>query len=80
MNSFEYLKTSPMRNMPWIKRGMRVMIYGKPGLVTAGAGGYVRVRFDGEKRSVPCHPHSAAVYYNEDGSVLKDYKEQPGEA
>lgn len=80
MNSFEYLKTSPFRNMPWIKRGMVCEIDGKRGVVTAGAGGYVRIRFDGMKFSKPCHPHYEAVYYDDKGNVVKDYREKQGEA
>lgn len=74
MNSFEYLRTSPVRNMPWIKRGVRCEMGGKPGVVTAGDGGYIRVRLNGEKRSGRYHPHWQAVYYNEDRSILKDYR------
>jgi hypothetical protein len=70
VSTFEYLKTSPTRNMPWIKRGMVCEIAGKRGVVTAGDGGYVRVRLDGEKHSRRYHPHWQAVYY-EDGTILK---------
>lgn len=79
MNSFEYLKTSPTRNMPWIRKGMRCNMDGRDGTVTVGDGGYVRVRFDGEKHSHPCHPHWMMTYYREDGSILKDYKEKAQE-
>lgn len=76
MNSFEYLKTSPYRDMPWIKRGMRCNMDGKNGVVTAGAGGSIHVRFDGDNWSHVCHPHWQMTYYNEDGTILKDYKQQ----
>lgn len=38
------------------RRGMRVAVDGRPGVLTTGAGHYIRVRFDGERHSVPCHP------------------------
>ena len=61
--------------MPWIKRGLICEINGKCGVVTAGDGSYVRVRYDGDKHSVRCHPHWQAVYYNDDGTILKDYRD-----
>lgn len=75
MNSFDYLRTSPTRNMPWIKRGMTCEIDGKRGVVIGGKGGYVRVRYDGAKYPVVCHPHWRAVYYDDNGQVIKDYRE-----
>lgn len=41
-----------------VKRGMRVIHEGSHGVVTCGDGAHVRVRFDGEKFSRPCHPLS----------------------
>ena len=38
------------------RRGMRVTVDGRPGTLTSGDGHYIRVRFDGERRSAPCHP------------------------
>lgn len=39
-------------------RGTRVTVDGRPGVVTGATSGssYIRVRFDGERRSRPCHP------------------------
>lgn len=75
MPSFDYLKA--YRGMPWIKRGMPVDMNGKRGVVTRSApGGGLRIRFDGEKRSKPCHPHWQMTYYNKDGSVRHDYKKK----
>jgi hypothetical protein len=76
MNSFEYLKTSPTRNMPWIRRGLRCNMDGRWGVVTAGSGGGIRVRFDGEKHSKPCHPHWQMTYYDQNGNIIKDYKQE----
>lgn len=41
-----------------VKRGMRVVHHGDCGTVTCGDGQYVRVRFDGRRRSDRCHPLS----------------------
>lgn len=39
------------------KRGMRVTVDGKPGVITASARGpYIMVRFDGDKFSRAAHP------------------------
>lgn len=38
------------------RRGMRVRADGNLGTITCGDGQYVRVRLDGEKRSLPYHP------------------------
>lgn len=40
------------------KRGQRVTVNGKPGVVTSydRTHMYINVRFDGDKRPVPCHP------------------------
>ena len=40
-----------------VKRGVRVRVFdGREGRVTSGAGNYIRVRLDGEKRSGYWHP------------------------
>lgn len=38
------------------KRGMRVVIDGKPGRIVSSMGGYLRVRLDGELRPSNYHP------------------------
>lgn len=38
------------------KRGMRVIADGKPGVITAFEGQYIRVRLDGEEHSRNWHP------------------------
>lgn len=38
------------------KKGMRVTMDGRPGVITGFVSAYVRVRFDGDKRSTACHP------------------------
>jgi hypothetical protein len=38
------------------RRGMRVVADGNPGRITSGAGNYIRVLIDGEKRPSTWHP------------------------
>lgn len=38
------------------KRGGRVVVDGKPGVITSFRGASLMVRLDGDKRPVPCHP------------------------
>lgn len=50
--------------MDWIRktygvdarRGMKVKVDGKAGVIVSAKNGYIMVRFDGKKRSEPCHP------------------------
>lgn len=39
-----------------VKRGMKVVSHGQPGVITSFNGAYINVRFDGMNRSVKCHP------------------------
>lgn len=45
------------------KRGMRVTVNGKPGVIASFRGAYIMVRFDGAKHSVPCHPQWEVQYH-----------------
>ena len=47
------------------RRGMRVTVDGKSGVITCGDGQYLRVRLDGEKRSGRWHPTWRVVYHEE---------------
>lgn len=44
------------------KRGMKVIVYGKPGVITAADGQYLRIRLDGTKRSGIYHPTDRIEY------------------
>lgn len=52
------------------KRGMRVLVDDRPGIIASFDGGYVRVRFDGDTRSTPCHPTWRFTYKATDGDVV----------
>lgn len=49
------------------RRAMRVTADGSPGVITSGAGKYIRVRLDGAKHSFPWHPTWNMVYHTEHG-------------
>jgi len=57
--SFDYIRDT--YNVP-AKRGMRVMVVGRPGKITSTYGTYLKVRFDGEKHSTLWHPTWRVVY------------------
>ncbi|WP_201785154.1 MULTISPECIES: hypothetical protein [Bacillaceae] len=62
------------RFMPFLKRGMRVEVDGKMGVVTAGNRSLnINVRFDGEKYSGNCHPKWRTRYFDKNGNVIADY-------
>jgi len=39
-----------------VKRGQRVTVEGRPGVVVSFPGQYLGVRFDGERHTSRCHP------------------------
>jgi len=47
------------------KRGMRVTLLGREGVITGSAGARLRVRWTGETRSVFAHPVYGMVYHPE---------------
>ncbi|MCL5117030.1 MAG: hypothetical protein M1272_07770 [Firmicutes bacterium] len=65
------------RGLPFLKRGMRVMVNGRMGHVTSGYGLNIMVRFDGLKFSQNCHPEWRTVYYDEEGTVVADFRDHP---
>jgi len=44
------------------KRGARVIVGGKAGVITGAQDAYILVRFDGDKAARPCHPTSGVTY------------------
>lgn len=47
------------------KRGQRVIVDGHPGRIVGARGPHLRVRFDGQTRTVPCHPTWRVEYQQE---------------
>lgn len=68
-----YMYIRKAYNMPWLRRGLIVDMNGKRGKIT-GAATYLHVRFDGQSRSVNCHPTWAMTFYDNAGAVIADYK------
>lgn len=44
------------------RRGARVCVYGRSGVITTSRGAHIRVRYDDCKYSVPCHPTNGVQY------------------
>lgn len=44
------------------KRGARVTVNGKQGVITGSVGAYIRVKFDGDSYSKQCHPDWRVKY------------------
>lgn len=62
------------RQMPFVKRGMRVMHRGKWGRVAgANRSANLNIIFDGEKVSKNCHPHWAMRYFDKSGRMVAEY-------
>lgn len=67
------------RSMPFLKRGMKVEVNEKMGVVTSGnSSGNINVRFDGMKFSMNCHPKWETRYFDQDEKVLADYRKESG--
>jgi len=67
--SFEYINKAYGLN---VSKGVRVIAYGKPGVVTSDQGHYVGIRLDGKKHSCPYHPTDGIVYLSADESQTKE--------
>lgn len=67
------------RSMPFLKRGMRVEVNGKMGVVTSGnASLNINVRYDGNNFSQNCHPKWETRYFDAEGNVIADYRKEAG--
>ncbi|MGY5718897.1 hypothetical protein ACXHQ0_16745 [Vibrio antiquarius] len=66
------------RGMPFLKRGMRVYsTYSKQfGTITgANRSGNLNIRMDGERRSGNYHPQWQLQYFDDNGTVIAEYKD-----
>lgn len=72
--NFDYVKR--YYNLPFIKRGMRVRTDEGMGSITSGYGNYIRIRLDGKKRSDVYHPTWKLTYFDQDGKILADFREE----
>lgn len=70
--SLEYIRIR--RNLPFVKRGMRIEVDGKMGTITSGnRSGNLNVRFDGEKYPQNCHPWWKTKYFDKQGNIIKEF-------
>ncbi len=64
------------RKLPKIKKGMRCEVNGQKGKVVGGNGSAnFNVLFDGDKRSMNCHPEYKMTIFNDDGSIIHQSKD-----
>ena len=47
------------------RRGMRVTVDGREGVITSGAQHYIRVLLDGDNRPSYCHPTWRVTYHDD---------------
>ncbi len=65
------------RNIPFAKRGMIVEVDGEKGWITGSNNGMnLDVLFEGNEYTTNCHPHWEIIYYDEDGNMIKNYKQE----
>jgi hypothetical protein len=70
MTNISYVRER--RNMPFLKRGMKVEVNGKLGIIKGGDPyGLLRVDFDGEMKS--CNPKVDIRYFDKDGNIIAEY-------
>jgi hypothetical protein len=75
--SLAYIKS--YYKMPFLHRGMKVIANGKTGIVTSGDGAYIRVRCDDVKSSRRFRPQWETVYFDKDGKIIADYRNNGGQ-
>lgn len=75
--NLDYIKEQ--RNLPFIKKGMRVEYTHekiKTGKIIGGnSSGNLNVLFDGKKKPENCHPTWAMRYFDDDGKVIAEFCE-----
>lgn len=54
------------------RRGMPVTVDGKPGVILGARDGKLKVRFEGQKHTVYCHPRWKVKYFNLVGQCICD--------
>jgi hypothetical protein len=64
------------RGLPFVKRGMRVEMDGKPGRVAgANSSANLDIIFDGDNYSQNCHPYWRMKYFGNGGEVIKEFND-----
>lgn len=71
----QFQETAEQRGIPFAKKGMRVEVAGKPGLIkNFNIRANLDVLFDGEKEVSNCHPTWEIVYFDKSGKIIKDFR------
>ena len=65
------------RCMPFVKRGMKVIQGGRPGVITgANRSCNLNIRFEGNKHSSNCHPYYDIKYIDQQEKVIAEYNKR----
>lgn len=68
--------TVEKRGIPFANIGMRIELEGKRGIIKGvNNSANLDVIFDGEKAKTNCHPTWEMIYFNNNGSICKDFRE-----
>lgn len=79
MSAISLKNVKEKRSMPFLKRGMRVEVDEKMGVVTSGNDSLnINVRYDGNNFSQNCHPKWETRYFDNKGTVIADYRKESG--
>lgn len=63
------------RGIAFAKQGMKVNVSGEFGTILGSNSSLnLDVLFDGKEYSVNCHPYWEITYYDDDGNIIMDYK------
>ena len=63
--------------MPFVKRGMRIKHDGRNGRVSgANSSCNLNITFDGLNYSQNCHPYWKMQYFDGNGKIIAEYKDQ----
>ena len=72
-----FKETVISRGIPFAEIGMRVEFEGKRGVIKGtNSSANLDVLFDGEKQKSNCHPTYEMIYFNNNGSICMDYREE----
>ncbi|MFF2532210.1 hypothetical protein ACFVS2_25205 [Brevibacillus sp. NPDC058079] len=74
-NKEEFERMCKYRNIPFAYQGMKVEVDGRMGTIVGNYGMNLLVWFEEYTRGQNCHPWWKTIYYDEKGSVIKDYCE-----
>jgi len=75
MNKEEFEETAKRSAVPFIKKGMRIEMNGKSGIIKDfNRSANLDVLFDGDKKKSNCHPTWETVYFDKDNNIIVDFR------